>query len=93
MTDIEREAAEWVSEFANQLPGSFDHAEGVKCYLAGAKSRDDEVRELREALEIVKVNTLWDPPLYLSDAEQNDKMYATHAELHSCARAVLEKWK
>lgn len=38
MKTKEEMAREWVSQFARQLPGSFDHGEGVACYLAGFKS-------------------------------------------------------
>lgn len=42
-------AENWVREFATQLPGSFDHSEGVKCYLAGLKDGMEHAAQISDA--------------------------------------------
>lgn len=49
--DVIEKANEWCSGFAAQIPGSFDHAEGVKCYLAGYELAQKKAEGLVEALE------------------------------------------
>lgn len=50
MNRLRKEAEAWCVEFAKKLPGSFDHEEAVRCYMAGAQRSEVEVRRLCGAL-------------------------------------------
>lgn len=39
-------AKEWCEEFAKQLPGMFDHTEGVRCFLAGFQFAKEKLMDL-----------------------------------------------
>ncbi len=48
---LDEVADKWVGEFARELPGMFDHAEGVKCFKAGFRHGFVKGKKSLEAID------------------------------------------
>lgn len=83
---VEEMAGEWVKNYAKPIPGCFDYAEGIDCFIAGFHACEDRSKKLVEALEKIVIR---DGECACGENRSCD----CQTEMEAIAEAALKEWR